>query len=179
MWLTLSDAVRALKEGSIIAYPTEAVFGLGCDPTHAQAVALLNTLKARPSDKGWILIADRVEVLLPYIALSAVPAQRWQHIQAQWPGPYTWVFPEKNKENKKIAVRVTAHPVASALCRAFGKPIISTSANRGGASPLRDAEAVWTCFGEQLAGVLPGEVDRNANPTSIQDAVTGEVYRHA
>ncbi len=182
--LSIDEGVTYLQQGSIIAYPTEAVFGLGCAPDNDSALDYLLALKQRDVRKGLILIASHVEQLLPYLDLSQVKQERWQMILQQWPGPYTWVIPASPLVSSRIkgqftsvAVRVTAHPVASQLCQAFGKPIVSTSANIAMQAPLKDGVAVYRQFGEKIAGIVTGSIGADAQPTIICDALTEEIYR--
>jgi len=133
----LRRAARMLTAGGVIAYPTEAVYGLGCDPLDAQAVTRLLAIKRRPVEKGLILIASRFDQLGPYVQpLTAAIRQR---LDESWPGPNTWLLPADpatprwiRGDHRTIAVRVTAHPLAAALCEAFGGAIVSTSANPAG-----------------------------------------------
>jgi L-threonylcarbamoyladenylate synthase len=179
----LSLAVAALKQGKLIAYPTEAVFGLGCDPLQSSAVQALLTLKKRNPNKGLILIADNFEALLPYIDLSSIPKSNLDEIISNWPGPYTWVFPVNPHVSNiltgmftSLAVRVTAHPIASALCAQFGGPIVSTSANPEGMTPAKTAAEVNAYFPVSLV-IVEGALGDLAQPTQIKDAITLNVIR--
>lgn len=82
---SFSTVLAALQKQQVIAYPTEAVFGLGCDPDSESAVEALLALKKRPKDKGLILIADNYEQLLPYIDDSSLTGQQRQTIHSSWP----------------------------------------------------------------------------------------------
>ncbi|KAB7895043.1 L-threonylcarbamoyladenylate synthase type 1 TsaC [Rouxiella sp. S1S-2] len=175
--------LQALKHQQVVAYPTEAVFGLGCDPDSEQAVEALLALKQRPRDKGLILIADSYEQLLPYIDESTLSAERLQQIFASWPGPVTWVMPAKASTPQwltgrftSLAVRVSDHPLVKDLCRQYGKPLVSTSANLSGQLPCRTAAEVKLQFGPHFP-VLEGEVGGRQNPSEIKDATTGELIR--
>lgn len=175
-------AARVLAAGGLVAYPTEAVFGLGCDPDNPDAVARLLALKQRPWPKGLILLAADLEQLRPYMAHLS-PGQE-ARLAASWPGPLTWLVPAARGLSRwlrgrhpTIAVRVSAHPPAAALARAYGKPVVSTSANRAGQPPLRSAEAVRRHFGERVDHVLTGPTGRQERPTAIRDLVSGELVR--
>jgi L-threonylcarbamoyladenylate synthase len=181
---SIKEGIAFLRQGKIVAYPTEAVFGLGCDPLHTTALEALLLLKQRASNKGLILIASALEQLLPFIDLTHVSNTQWQKIQATWPGPFTWVFPATaavlplvKGDYPTVAVRVTAHPVARALCEEFGGALISTSANIASQEPLVDAGRVIELFGNSIDGVIEGKVGGANKPTTIQDACTGQVYR--
>jgi len=180
----LDTAVASLRSGGVIAYPTEAVFGLGCDPHNEAAVARVFELKQRPPTQGVLLIAADFAQAEKYIDLARMPAEARARVRASWPGPHTWVFPRSEatpewlaRGHAGIALRVTAHPLAAALCRAFGTALVSTSANRHGEPPARSAEAVQAAFGAEVAYILAGETGGLARPTPIRDAVTGEEIR--
>jgi L-threonylcarbamoyladenylate synthase len=178
----IASAVAALRAGGVIAYPTEAVYGLGCNPLDRTAVTRLFELKQRPPTQGVLLIAADFAQAEPY--LGSVPPEALARARATWPGPHTWVFPRSSETpawlagaHQGIALRVTAHPLAAQLCRAFGAAIVSTSANRHGAPPARSAPEVRAAFGEELAYILQGPVGNLERPTPIRDAVSGEVLR--
>jgi len=180
----LASAVSALRGGGVVAYPTEAVFGLGCDPHNASAVARLFAFKQRPPTQGVLLIAAEYAQVEKYIDRSRLPADALARARATWPGPHTWVFPRSPATpawlagaHAGIALRVTAHAPAAQLCRAFGGALVSTSANRHGEAPARSAAEVRAAFGEELAYILPGPIGELAQPTPIRDAVSGELLR--
>lgn len=184
----LKQAARALRHGGIIAYPTEAVYGLGCDPLNVVAVLRLLALKNRPMDKGLILIASDFQQLAPFVRPPAPDIMR--RISATWPGPVTWLLPATAETpawlrgaHDTLAVRVTAHPQAAALCQAFGGALVSTSANPAGRSPARQPLRVRQYFShyphERLDYILSGAVYSHAKPTEIRDAVTGKIIRPA
>lgn len=175
-------AVDCLESGGVIAYPTEAVYGLGCDPFNADACAAILKLKQRSESKGLILIASDWQQVKPLV--GKINFQREQVIQETWPGPYTWVFPRTSLvpdwisgEYDSVAVRITAHPVARKLCEHYGKPIVSTSANRSGLAPALDNLEVYAQFAEMVDYILPGRVGELSVPTEIRDALTGSVIR--
>jgi len=175
---SLTHAARVLRDGGVVAYATEHCFGLGCDPRNERAVARILQIKRRPPGKGLILIAADIDQLAPYVA--AVP----ENVAATWPGPYTWLLAPRAQAPRwimgthpRIAVRVTAHPQAAALCRAAGMAIVSTSANRSGQRPARNLREVARRFGASVDYILPGRVGTLAAPTPIRDAETGQLVR--
>ncbi|AFJ45454.1 L-threonylcarbamoyladenylate synthase type 1 TsaC [Shimwellia blattae] len=179
----LSEIVRVLNNKEVIAYPTEAVFGVGCDPDSEQAVMRLLALKQRPVEKGLILIAASFEQLKPYIDDSMLTAAQRSAIFDCWPGPVTFVFPARPSTPRwltgrfdSLAVRVTNHPLVIELCQAFGKPLVSTSANLTGQPPCRTTAEVIAQFGEHFP-VLDGATGGRQNPSEIRDALTGEQFR--
>ncbi|WP_017168141.1 Sua5/YciO/YrdC/YwlC family protein, partial [Xanthomonas phaseoli] len=134
--LDLDRAVSALTQGGVIAYPTEAVWGLGCDPRQEAAVLRLLEIKRRPVEKGVIVVASSVDLLRDWVDIDALEPERRQDVLASWPGPHTWILPITDRaprwvtgEHDGLAVRISAHPVVAALCAAWAAPLGSTSAN--------------------------------------------------
>lgn len=180
--IQLRKAVQALRRGGVVAYPTEAVWGLGADPRNEAACMRLLRLKDRPWDKGLILVAADAEQLAPYLDVPSKAA--WKRAVLTWPGPNTWVFPCTevtpmwiSGEHPSVAVRISAHETVRALCTAFGGAIVSTSANPAGREPARSATQVRRYFRDELDALLPGAVGGLERPTSIRDAQTGHILR--
>ncbi len=178
----VADAAAVLRQGGVVAYPTEAVWGLGCDPFNSRAVQRLLLLKQRDPGKGVILIAASMDQLKPW--LTDLNEQQAAQLEASWPGPYTWLVrdngytPELIKgRHEKVALRVTDHPWVVALCEAFGGPLVSTSANIAGEPTLESYEAVVEAFGEEVDAVLNGPLGGLKLPSRIADLETGEVLR--
>lgn len=174
-------AARLIAAGAVIAYPTEAVFGLGCDPWNRAAVLRLLRLKRRPLSKGLILIAADAGALSKLIYYPD-PEVRVR-VTETWPGPVTWVLPCRpdvpvwlTGGRRSLAVRVSGHPIARALCRAAG-PLVSTSANPSGCEPARDGMRVRAYFGRAVDFILPGRPGHEAGVTEIRDGLSGEVLR--
>jgi L-threonylcarbamoyladenylate synthase len=181
-YLHLKRAARIVSSGGVIAYPTEAVFGLGCDPVNEAAVRRLLAIKQRSPAKGLILIAADFTQLQAF--LKPLESTHQARLWATWPGPVTWLVPAKNTvptwlrgRHPTLAVRVTAHPLAAALCRIWGGPLVSTSANRSGRSPACSALAVRRQLGRQVDYVVPGSVGGAKRPTEIRDLLSGRVIR--
>ena len=179
----MARAVAVLRQGGVIAYPTEAVWGLGCDPLNESAGRRLFELKQRPSGVGVILIASDFSQIEGYIGNCSPGAIA--RAQASWPGPNTWIFPASTTvpswvvgEHVGIAIRVTGHPLAGALCQAFGGALVSSSANIHGQAPAKNTIELRRMFADQLDAVVDGELGGLERPTTIRDAVTGEFVRH-
>jgi len=182
--LTLSEATSALKDGGLIAYPTEAVWGLGCDPVNENAVRRLLAVKQRDIDKGLILVAANLDQLRSFLDLPALPGERLAQVLATWPGPHTWAMPAHHRAPRwitgahdSIAVRISAHPVVVALCMAFGGPLVSTSANRAGAVAARTRNELDPALSALIDGITAGETEGLLRPTPIHDARTGAELR--
>lgn len=176
----LAQAGQVIRNGGVVAYPTEAVFGLGCDPLNPAAVYRLLEMKKRPVEKGLILIASRLEQLLPFVRFEGDWTEK---VKNSWPGPHTWLLPAAaelpywiNGGRDTVACRVTAHPIANALCEHVGHALISTSANRTGQRPARSPlEVRLRCPG--VDHIVCGKLGDLDQPTSIRDARSGVQLR--
>jgi L-threonylcarbamoyladenylate synthase len=182
--LTLDTALPALRAGGVIAYPTEAVWGLGCNPGNEPAVMKLLRIKQRPVEKGMILVAAELAQLEGWVRLQALPESRQAAVLASWPGAHTWILPAGPRaprwitgEHSGIAVRISAHPLVAALCRAWGGPLVSTSANLAGRPPARTRAELDPALLPLLDGLIDGTTGGLAQPTPIRDALSGEILR--
>ena len=178
----IKQAAQRIHAGEVVAYPTEAVWGLGCDPFNPYAVHELLRLKNRPVRKGLILIAADIDQLRPF--LSRLSSQHYQQLESSWPATITWLVPALSivpswirGEHSSVALRVTDHPIAAALCMAVGGPIVSTSANPDGRREARTALSVRRYFGANIAAITPGKVGNAAKPSQIRDLISGKVLR--
>ena len=183
-FLSIGEAAQSLRDGQVVAYPTEAVYGLGCDPSSESAVRRVLELKSRPEAAGLILIADRFERFDPFI--GPLRPGLLDRAMATWPGPVTWLFPRGDRvpdwlagTHSTVAVRVTAHPVSRDLCAAFGGALVSTSANPRSSEPARTAERVVEYFGDALAGIVEGSLGHELRPSEIRDLATGRTIRES
>lgn len=179
-----TQAVDALTEGGVIAYPTESCFGLGCDPDNLQAVEKILQLKQRPQEKGVILIASDYSQLMRYVDDSKIPQDKRYQVLSHWPGPFTLLLPTLDSvpsiltgQFSTIAVRVTNHPIARELCRAYGKPIVSTSANLSGQPSAKSFSEVEQVFSEKVDFIVPGQIGESDKPSTIINPLTQEVFR--
>jgi L-threonylcarbamoyladenylate synthase len=179
----LHRARQLLQQGGVIAYPTEAVWGLGCDPWNQSAVERILTLKKRPVEKGMILVACSVQQVR--FLLDLLPEKLQREAESHWPGPVTCLLPDINRQipewvrgdHTTIAVRVSDHPVVRALCITADMPLVSTSCNPAGQEPARDITQVSRYFEDQLDWIVPGELGGNPKPSRIIDIVTGQQLR--
>lgn len=178
-------AVAAIRGGGVIAYPTEAVWGLGCDPFDEAAVLRLLSLKQREVGKGLILVAADVGQLDGLVDWAALPDSVRDGVLASWPGPHTWVVPATARvprwitgDHAGVAVRISAHPLVVELCRAFGGVLVSTSANPAGAPPPRTLAQADAALFDAVDAVLAGETGGLDRPTPIRDARSGAGLRN-
>ena len=177
----LQQATSALTAGEIIAYPTEAVFGLGCLPDNESAIQRIFELKQRPNDKGLIIVAASMQQILPYAEITR--HVKLPGILQSWPGPVTWLLPVKASVSgwitggsEMIAVRVSAHPIIQAICQQVGA-ITSTSANLSNEPPAKTAQQVESYFQGSINVIVPGETGGLEKPTEIRHGLTGEIIR--
>lgn len=186
--LDMSAAVAALRRSGVVAYPTEAVWGLGCDPFDEAAVRRLLAIKQRSVDKGLILVAASPVQFEGLLDWERLPPARRTAVLASWPGPNTWVVPATARvpawvtgahpgEARGVAVRVSAHPAVVALCEAFGAPLVSTSANLSGQPPAFRRDALDPALVARIDDVAAGETGGLSAPTAIRDALTGAQLR--
>ena len=177
-------AAALLKRGGVIAYPTEGVWGLGCDPRNEQAVLRVLAIKQREVEKGLILIAASEEQLAPFVVLGALSDGQRAAVRASWPGAATWIVPASASaprwitgDHDGIAVRVSAHAPVIALCDAFAGALVSTSANRAGKDAPMHKSGLDPEIVGLIDGVLVGETGGLLQPTPIRDARSGVVLR--
>ena len=181
--MNVQQIATRLMQDEVVAYPTEAVFGLGCNPLSESAVRKLLDLKQRPIEKGLILVAPSLHFLQPFVDFSHLSDEQLARLQAQYEHPITWVVPAKAEipyfltgQFNSIAVRLCTHPAVKALCEETGFALTSTSANLTGLSPCRNVDAVRSQFGADFP-VLDDAVGQAQNPSEIRDLLTNQLFR--
>jgi L-threonylcarbamoyladenylate synthase len=180
--IPIQKAARILRQGGVIAYPTEGVFGLGCLPGDAGAVARLLDIKQRDPSRGLILIAAAPEQLASW---SELPHGNGT-LESTLERPVTWLVPAMptvpfsiRGAHRTVAVRITSHPVAAALCTAAGSAIVSTSANVAGQNPARNIFVLRRRFGHLVDYIVPGQCGPGGSASEIRDLATGRIVRAA
>jgi len=180
----INKAVNTLQSGGVIAYPTEAVFGLGCDPMNEDAVKKILTIKNRPEYKGLILVASDYSQLEPY--LSPLSPQLFDKVMQTWPGPVNWLLPCNPSSPKYLrgkyplqAVRISNHPEVEAICNQFAGAIVSTSANTNKRPAAKTALQVRGYFSKQVGYVLNGNVGIQKNACEIRNGLDDQIIRPA
>ncbi len=179
--LHVKKAIHVCQRGGIIAYPTEAVFGLGCIPVYKHSVQRIFKLKRRSIRKGLILIAGEINQLEEFVDFSKV--KNLKAVFHTWPGPITWLIPARRTtpiwltgEHNTLAVRVSSYDLIKSLCSELG-PIVSTSANPHNAPPAKSSQRVRAYFPREIDYVIPAKIANNENPSEIRDAQTGNILR--
>lgn len=179
----ISNLITQLQQDQVIAYPTEAVFGLGCNPLSESAVQNLLLLKRRPIEKGLILIAPTLDFLLPFIDGNKLNSTHWTRLQQTYLQPTTWVVPANPSTPQfltgqfaSIAVRLCTHPAVVQLCQAAGFALTSTSANLSGLPPCKTVAEVRSQFGKDFP-IFEGEIGTANQPSTIKDIFTQQIFR--
>ena len=172
----VAKAVEFLCDGRVVSYPTETFYGLGVDVTNEKAVKKLYELKRR--DYGLpiaMLVADKA-MLEEYI--GRIPDSVTGLIKAFWPGPLTILFPAGIKISRplttntgKIGIRISSHPVATAIVRKFGKPITTTSANLSGYPPSLNTKHVQKYFKDKIDCIVDGGECEPSRGSTVVDVV--------
>lgn len=181
--MNISEIADRLRQQQVVAYPTEAVFGLGCNPHRESAVRKLLELKQRSVDKGLILVAPSLVYLLPFIDVSKINQKQYDCLADQYERPTTWLVPAKKDtptwltgKFESIAVRLCRHPAVVELCHLTNFALTSTSANLSGQEPCKTADEVRSQFGENFP-VLDDVVGEAEKPSEIRDLFTGQIFR--
>ena len=179
----LETACAYLKSGKVISYPTEAVWGLGCDPFNEIAVNRLLALKDREVSKGLILVAANLDQISSLT--EPLSEDHKALLKRSWPGPTTWLIPDQSDffpswikgQHGSVAIRVSDHSLVRDLCLKFGGPIVSTSANVAGEPEIREREKIEDVFGDSIDYVVDGELGDKHSTSEIRDIITGERLR--
>lgn len=174
--INVNDAHPILQRGGILAYPTEAIYGLGCDAFNQTAVESIYSLKEREGKKGFIVLISNWAQLTELT--EAVTDEQHARISATWPGFVTWIFQAAPTlprwlvgDQNTIAIRMSAHPTAHALATA--SPIISTSANLSGQPPAKTAEEIQQQFTTGIDAIVQGSLGSFSQPSPIYNVQSG------
>lgn len=179
---SLSDIIPILKQGGVIAYPTEAVWGLGCDPFNKESVYRILEMKNRPVYKGLILVAGDEEHLTLW--KDQLSLEQYKRLISCTKKPTSWVVPDTSiapewvrGEHDSVAIRMIQHEQTRELCSHFGKVLISTSANTAGHPPARTKEEVSQYFGNKIDAIFDAPLGQNSQPSLVKDLLSDTIYR--
>jgi len=174
----VSQAGIILKNGGVIAYSTETVLGLGCDPNNQEAVNRILWLKNRAIENGLIMLVNSIESLQQYT--TSLSAEQIALITSA--KNTTWLIPANNHvpawmlgKHKKLAVRITQHTTANPLSAAT-HGIVSTSANVSSYKILANQNELRDWFGPHVDYIIVGDKGSDA-PSEIKDLITGDKLR--
>ena len=178
----INKAVDTIQKGGVIAYATEAVYGLGCDPDNTDAIERILEIKGRDAKQGFILIAANASQVEKY--LGELNSQEKNALEKEWGEPTTLILPASDLVSslitggrKTIAIRITTHPDTKILCNALAHPLISTSANISGQAAIRSRLQLEKIFVDKVDYIFPSELGESTKPSTIINASTGQVLR--
>lgn len=167
---SIRHAAHIIRRGGIIAYPTDTIYGLGCNPFNIEAVERINTIKQRPANKQFILLAahiDQVRSLIvldsdhkSLISLSTEPTS-WI-VKASQHAP-CWLTDKDNS----LTFRISKNETVEKLCSALGHAVISTSANISGKKPAKNALEIHRYFHNTVDKILASNKKLTGSPSKI------------
>jgi L-threonylcarbamoyladenylate synthase len=171
-----------LNKGGIIAYPTEAVWGLGCDPKNQTAVIKLLDIKSRPMCKGMILVAGDDTHLAPWLKHLAQPLQA--KLLASYESPTSWIVVDQGispnwvrGDHQSVALRLSQHAGVQTLCQAFKGCIVSTSANPAGLAPALSMDQVLAYFDDKIDAIFDSPLGQATQPSQIKNLIDDQLIR--
>ena len=178
---TPSESIDFIRSGKLVAYPTESIYGIGCDPFNQNSVEKIFKIKARPRSKPMILVASNISQLINIVEIEDLSDE----VRESWPGHITWVIPCKDKcpqwlmntNNKTVAIRISQHPVIVEMCDLLQSPIISTSANKTNEEPIKLPTELMNVFNQEIDFLVKGELGNRTNPSIIKEMETGLIIR--
>lgn len=182
----INTAATVIKSGGVVAYPTEACFGLGCAVGNKAGVKRVLALKNRSFEQGFVVVSDLLSRLKPYLDWDRLDAAQKDAIIASWPGPTNWLIPASvncpnylTGKHDTLAVRLSNFKPVSALCQASASPLISTSANLKGHPPLKTAQSVIDTFADTIDYIVDIPIQGLEYPCQIIDACSHKTIRQA
>ena len=177
----MPDLKGLFLQDNVFAYPTEGVWGLGCNPFSEKAVNKLINLKKRPKNKGIIVLAGSLQQLLPFTQHLSDKLKK--RMNSKWPGPHTWLVPSSPDIPKwligptgLVALRLSDHKTVIELTESLNMPICSSSANISGQEPAKNSDEIRTFFGNKVL-IIEGELGGLKKPTPVQNLESKEWLR--
>ena len=182
----ISKAAAIIQSGGIVAYPTEACFGIGCAVDNIVGAQRILALKKRDVEQGFVAVSDDLSRLKPYLDWGSLNEAQQNIIIASWPGPTNWLIPAAAScpryltgKHDTLAVRLSAFKSVNALCQTAASPLISTSANIKGRPPLKTAQSVLDIFTDKIDYILDLPIQGLLHPCQIIDARSHTTLRPA
>jgi L-threonylcarbamoyladenylate synthase len=177
----LNRFVHAVSRGAIFGYPTDTIWGFGCHPLIATSTNRILRIKNRSPEKGLILLSSRLEYCAAYLDMDL---EQLRAIRAPADKPTTWLVPASSfcppwiRGNfPTVAIRITDHPLMQILCDRLEAPIVSTSANRAGRAPVRNALQMRKQFADELDFIVTGFTTGTGRPSEIRSLASGTTVR--
>ena len=178
---SIRHAAHIIKSGGVIAYPTDTIYGLGCDPYNPHAVELLNTIKQRPLDKQFILLAGHIDQVKNLVRLN----KEQEKTITQKTQPTSWIVDASDNapswlvdSNNYITIRLCKQRDVIRLCNALGHAVISTSANISGKTPARNTLELHKYFHHLVDKILISDKAQTTKPSTIIRLCDNQVIRH-
>tara|TARA_A100001011_G_scaffold366571_1_gene419238 strand:- start:855 stop:1403 length:549 start_codon:yes stop_codon:yes gene_type:complete len=177
----VKDVICHLKSGEVIGYPTEAVYGIGCDPWNQSSVEKIAKIKGRKKRQTFLMVASSIDQLTDLIDISRLSSQ----VKSSWPGHTTWLIKAKenvpywlqDEQTNKVGVRISNHPLVRELCSEYGKPIISTSANISGKEEIKNQQEFIRTFSSNINYLVDGDLGDYDKASMIIDMETNRKIR--
>jgi tRNA threonylcarbamoyl adenosine modification protein (Sua5/YciO/YrdC/YwlC family) len=173
------DASEIIKNGGNAIYPTEGIYGIGCDPFNESSVENIFKVKGRDLTKNFIILTSNINYLKRIIDNNLFENK------ALVDGSFTTWVVATNKDcppwlttNKSIAIRITNHPVVDELCVNLGGPIISTSANCSNQKYINDITTIENIFDGKIDCIVKGQLGNKKRSSIIKNILTNEILRH-
>ena len=172
---------REIAAGAVIGYPTDTIWGFGCDPLNHASVQRILDIKGRGRAKGLILLASSLDQCEGFID---VDSEQRRTLGQPCERPTTWLVNAGEAcpawirgQHPTVAVRITRHPLIRQLCESLGFPLVSTSANRSGRATVRNALQMQRQFGDEVDYVITGFSTGGGGASEIKSLATGQVLR--
>jgi len=177
----LNRFCQAVSQGAVFGYPTDTIWGFGCHPMIADAVARIHRIKGRSPNQGFILLVSKLEYCMPFVdpcpATVIPPVENAQR-------PITWLVPSAADcpdwicgPYGTVAIRLTSHPFVTRVCDHLRSPLVSTSANRSGRRTVRNLIQLRRQFGSELDYVVAGYDIGSGQRSQIRSLVDGTILR--
>jgi len=154
----ITRAVEVLRSGGVIVYPTDTVYGLGCDITHRDALERIVRIKGRDPKKPMSFVCADVTHISRYAVITDFA---YKILKRFLPGPYTFILPASREtpkilqtKQRTVGIRIPDHPVSAALVSVLGVPLLSTSANRSSEQTISEPDELERRFGHEVDLIL-------------------------
>lgn len=177
---SISLAAEYLRQGRLIAFPTETYYGIGVDPENIESVTQVFKIKQRDPGKPLLVLIENMEQLEKLVA--HIPHSYHRLIDEYWPGALTLIFqarpsvaPVLTSHTGTIGIRLSPNPLAKELIKAFGKPITATSANISGQAAAQSAHDVYEMFGEHIDYILDGGTTAGGGSSTVITEDSGKL----
>tara|TARA_B100001059_G_scaffold236582_1_gene287977 strand:- start:3753 stop:4298 length:546 start_codon:yes stop_codon:yes gene_type:complete len=174
-----SDASEIIKNGGVVIYPTEGIYGIGCDPFNRSSIEDIFKIKGRESDKSFIILCSKINHIERVINIKLFDKRKLNDNSFT-----TWIVPSSEdcptwlEKDKSVAIRITNHPVIDELCHYLNGPIVSTSANYSNQKYINDITIIEKHFDGKVDCIVNGSLGKEKKPSMIRNILTNKILRH-